>query len=146
VHFPVLLPVRASPRLRALSAFIHLSAFGAALLLPWPLLLRLLLVAALAVSFFQSWRAPELREIHLGEEGDLSCRFADGRSASAVLLPGTRLFSFGVLLAARCEDPAENPATPPRVCRVPLLADSLPPEGLRQLRLWLRWKYAGEKN
>ena len=110
----------------------HCAAAGAVLAVSWPMPARIALLAALALSLPYSLRPPRVISLRFYGDGGLECVLSDGTSRPAVLLPGSAVFFWLVVLRLKIED---EDAT----ISLPLLPDSMSREEFRVLRLWLRW-------
>ena len=127
MRFPVCIEIKPSRRLRAALSFLHLLAIGAiaALALVWPLFV--LAIPLVLVTGCRALASAQTRRFCLAADGGLTCD-----ELPAEILPGTTVFVWLVVMRYRSE--GEHRA---RNCVV--LADSLPTDDFRRLRIWLRW-------
>ena len=139
MQLPVTLSLRRSRRLTVLLAAAHASAAAAALCLSPHWRLMLFLLTAILISAGLSLRrlgSPDrICRLTLKDDGQLVFSRADGSTGEARLHPQTTVMAFLCVLLLRVRD---------RVEALVLLPDALDAEDFRQLRLWLRWRGAGE--
>jgi len=134
VQFPIAIALRRSRLLLVLTVLLHGLAAASLVVLPWPLSIRLLLLALLAWSLWQQiFRPSTVVGLCLAASGELSCQFANGEQAFVRVQPDSVVFS--QLLVLRIRDGESG-----RLETLALLPDSMPSEQFRVLRLWLRWR------
>ena len=127
MRFPVCVEIKPSRRLRAALLLLHLLAIGAiaALALAWPF--SVLAIPLLLVTGYRALALAPTRRFCLEADGGLACD-----ELPAEILPGTTVFVWLVVMRYRTE--GEH-----RVRNCVVLADSLPADDFRRLRIWLRW-------
>jgi hypothetical protein len=133
VRFPVFIePRRYSNILIGSVGLMHCAAAGVFFFMPWPLLLQIASVIALAVSLWRALRPSRISVLRFHENGDLECTLSDGTRQPLILLPGTTVFSWLVVLRLRAEGEKGT-------ISLPLFPDHMPRKEFRLLRLCLRW-------
>jgi hypothetical protein len=131
MRLPVTLAVQRSRTLTASLVAAHalagvgLSANG------MPVVVLLLLMAALASTLAMAVRRRPIRTLVLKADGYLTVVDDDGRETQCEVDPSTTVFPWLIVLRARSTQGAVSLALP---------VDALGGEGHRQLRLWLKWK------
>ncbi len=134
MQFPIAIALRRSRLLRVLTVVLHGLAAASLFVLPWPLSIRCLLLAILAVSLWrQIFRTSRVVGLCLAASGELSCQLASGEQVFVRVQPDSVVFS--QLLVLRVRDGESG-----RLETLALLPDSMPSEQFRVLRLWLRWR------
>jgi hypothetical protein len=134
MQFPIDIALRRSRLLFVLTGLLHTLAGACLFALPWPLSIRLLLLAILALSLWQQiWRPSKVVGLRLAASGELSCHFANGDQVFVRVQPDTVVFSQFLVLRVRNGESG-------RLETLALLPDSMSNEQFRLLRLWLRWR------
>lgn len=154
--------LRPSLFLAALLLALHGLALAGVLLLPWPLLPRLVLALLLTASAFFSirryaWLRDPLSIVFLMRRSDglILCKTENGRVRPAEIQPDSTIFPWPIvvrLVLGGLDDEVVTPrpwtALSQRLARhrsLVILADALPEEDRRQLRIWLQWQLTGEE-
>jgi hypothetical protein len=132
VRFPVFIGLHRSYFLICSICVMHCAAAGIFLFMPWPPLLRIASMIALAVSLWRALRPSRISSLHFHENGDIECVLSDGTRLPASLLSDTTVFSWLVVLRLKLEDEK-------RTISLPLFPDHMSREEFRLLRLCLRW-------
>ena len=142
MQLPLRLKLQPSRSLAALLVLLHLAALAGLVPLDFPPWLKLLAGAAVSASAVASIRrhasltAPgSVRELVLLADGSIEGE-RRGRSFTAAVSRQSTVFPWLVVLLL--EAPAWFRPLP-----VVILPDSLPPDEMRALRSWLRWKASG---
>jgi hypothetical protein len=138
VHFPVFIGLRRSYFLAGFVFLMHGAAAGVFLVMPWPLPVRIALLAALAASLRYALRPPRIASLRLYEDGALKCLLPDGTVLALTLLPDTAVFPWLVVLRLRAEETG--------MVSLALFPDSMSRGEFRVLRLWLRWCQETERS
>lgn len=126
---PLLIAPAPSCRLRVATLALHALAVLALAWADLPLPVLIGGGAALLISAARHRRAPPVRMLRCGRDGALHVRDGDDWQP-LTLLPSTTVLPALTVLHVR--DGRRRRA-------IVILADSLPPEDFRQLRVWLRW-------
>jgi hypothetical protein len=132
VRFPVFIELRRSRLFVGALCIMHGAAVGAFLIVPWPWMVRIGCLLALAGSLAYSLRPPRVASLRLYRDGVVECVLPDGVCLLANPLPDTTVFPWLVVLRLGVEGGKG-------VISLPLLPDHLSREEFRVLRLWLRW-------
>ncbi|MEF8734418.1 MAG: protein YgfX [Candidatus Accumulibacter meliphilus] len=134
MQFPIDIALCRSRLLFVLTALLHALAAACLFVLPWPLSIRLLLLAIVALSLWlQIWRPSRVVGLRLAASGELSCHFANGDQVFVRVQPDTVVFSQFLVLRVRAGESG-------RLETLALFPDSMSTEQFRLLRLWLRWR------
>jgi len=133
VQFPVHIELHRSRILVFSLSLFHALAITCAIVLPWPWLLRSLLLAPIGVSGWYALRPQKIIGLRLAEQGRLDCLLANGERTTAEVLSDSTVFNQLIVLRMRLGDTR-------RVVNLALLPDSVSAEQFRVLRLWLRWQ------
>ncbi len=133
MRLPLTLQLHRSRRLDLLLASLHLAAMTATLLAALPLILRLLLLAAIAVAAGFTLRRLGRAACRLTLRGDglLEIERDGAAAASAQVLAQSTVMNWLTVLLLRGERGREA---------LTILPDALSSEDFRALRLWLRWR------
>lgn len=110
----------------------HAIAAGCLVALPWPWLLRGVLLLLVAGSLGYALRPSRIVGLRLAARDRLECLLAGGDRVAATVLDDSAVFSRLIVLRLRIGEEA-------RASSLVLLPDQLPAEQFRLLRLWLRW-------
>lgn len=139
MHLPLTLKLNRSLRLVSLLVSLHIAALACLAPLAIPLFGKLTGAMLLLFSFGAAlqrhvlMRAPAtIVALTLRGDGVLEYHRRDGTSACAKVLPDSSAFVFLIVLLLETEETRKRRA-------LVILPDALPPEALRQLRIWLRW-------
>ena len=129
---PLALSPRPSRRLRVIVAGLHLLALYALWLADLPAAAHAGGAALLLASLGLALRPQPALDLRCGRRGDLAVRRGETWQPAAecevpLLLPGLTLLRYRVAAGRRRETRA-------------ILADSLPAEDFRRLRVWLKWR------
>jgi len=111
---------------------LHLLAGGAVLLADLAAAVQVTVLAALAASLVGAMREKAVLDLHCQRDGSLAVRSGD-EWVAARLLPDTTVLPWLVVLRYRVPGAGRSDA-------VVVLADSLPADDFRHLRVWLRWR------
>ncbi len=131
---PFILTIDDSRQLRLFLAAVHLScAFGIFLAAIDPAIQWSGLVLLIFSSFYY-WRPGAATRLRCGAEGTLEI-WRDEQWREAKLASSSVILPSCTLLLMRIENTRLN-------LSLVLLADSLPPDDFRRLRVWLRWRGA----
>ena len=138
MQFPIVIGLHRSILLSILLVLMHAVAAACLVVLPWPWLLRGVLLLAVCCSLGYALRSPGIVGLRLAARDRLECLRANGDHVSATVLADSTVFSRLIVLRLRVGEEA-------RVSSLVLLPDQMPAEQFRVLRLWLRW-HAEPKN
>ena len=137
MQFPILIELRRSFFLSCLLGLIHLQAFLCIAVLPWPLLVRLLLLLPVGLSLFQALQPPNIFALKLHKRTTtLECRRRGHEWGSCSVLPSSVVFS--KLIVLRMRQGESN-----RVISLALFSDQMDAGSFRALKIWLRWSASG---
>ncbi len=132
MHLPLVIPVGASRRWRALLWGAHAVAIASVLPLDLAWALRLCLAVQVGFSLYRMLTRPQqITQMSLGAKGELALETKVGAGGTALILPETAVLPGMIVLVLRFEGK-----------RIPLvlMADALDPEDDRRLRVWLNWR------
>lgn len=132
MQFPVFIELHRSQRLSLLLLLFHTIAAGCVIALPWPLLLRSLLIVVIGLSLWHALRPPRIVGLHLTGRNALECVLVDGNRVVVTALPDSTVFLRLIVMRLRIGEEK-------RVCNLALLPDHMSSDQFRMLRLWLRW-------
>ena len=132
MQFPISIGLHRSTLLITLLVLLHTVAAGCLVALPWPLILRLLLLALVGLSLACALRPPRVTGLRLAARDRLECLLADGDRVIATALADSTVFTRLIVLHLRIGQEK-------RASSLVLLPDQMSAEQFRLLRLWLRW-------
>jgi hypothetical protein len=133
VQFPVLIKLRRSLLLAALLFCMHAAA--AASVLSLPVLPASALLALIVFSLWWTLRPARIVGLRLTGANTVDGLLVDGRRVALTVLPESTVFYRMIVLRLRLDEETRTSA-------LVLLADQMPAEHFRQLRLYLRWRSA----
>ena len=133
MQFPIFIELRRSRYLSVILLLFHFLAAVCIAVVSLPWLMRLVLIALVAISFWRVIRAGPIVGLALSLHGGLHCLLAGEKRMPAVILPDTTVFSHLIVLHVRVGEDR-------RASYLSVLPDQMPPEEFRILRLWLRWR------
>jgi len=147
MHYPALLDIKPSRRLRAALVIVHLLAYAAlvaALAEVLPGFWRLLPLPPLVLSLRHGWRSQRVLRIRLERDGRLSWHAGGNDEEICDVLADSTCFSWLIVIRAQCaggggESAAPAASQPGRARVAVILADSLPAADFRRLQIWMRW-------
>jgi toxin CptA len=133
MQFPISIELRRSYLLFSVLLIVHAGAAACATILPWHWAPRAALVAVIAHSLFRALRPPRIVGLILRDKKRFEGRLANGECAELEIASDSAVFRRLIVLRLRVGDDK-------RVSALPVLADQMPAEQFRRLRLWLRWR------
>ena len=133
VRFQITIELYRSRRLVVLLVLLHALAAGCVVALPWPWLLRALVLLGVGVSLGHAARPSRFRELRLCAADRLECLLIDGDRPALEVQPESTVFSQLIVLRLRIGETK-------RLSSLVLLPDQMSAEHYRLLRLWLRWR------
>ena len=133
MRLPLTLQLHRSRQLDLLLASVHLAAMTATLLAALPLIVRLLLLVAIAIAAgFTLWRLGRAAcRITLRDDGLLEIERDGAAAGSAQVLAQSTVLNWLTVLLLRGDRGRES---------LTILPDALSSDDFRALRLWLRWR------
>ncbi|MDR2507113.1 MAG: hypothetical protein LBD67_03830 [Candidatus Accumulibacter sp.] len=128
--------IRPSRRLSVLLILLHSLAAASVVSLPWPVWIRVLLIALAGFSAFRSIRAFSVTELVFSPgKKRLSVRTSDGKRRDVSVMDGSTFFPRLIVLKLKFDDDGA-------VDYLTLLPDQMRTEDFRRLNLWLRWTFS----
>lgn len=132
MQFPVSIELHRSRFLSLLFVLIHALSAICLALLPWPWLLRLLLLALVGGSLWRVLQSHVIVGLRIHGRDQLDCLVIDGTRATLAIMPDSTVFDRLIVLRLRIGEER-------RIRNLTLLPDQMSAEQFRALRLWLRW-------
>ena len=133
MQVPISIELRRSRLLLVLLILAHSLAAGCVLMLPWPALLRAILLLVSGVSLGYTLRPSRITDLRLCAPDRVDCLLSDGSRLPLDVQPESTAFSQLIVLRLRLGESK-------RVSSLVLLPDQMSAERFRLLRLWLRWR------
>lgn len=137
--FPVFIELRRPVLLPAFLVLIHATAVACVIVLPWALFLRFALLALLGFSLWRTLMVSPVVGLCLVSSDKISCLMREGGRLSAIVLPGSTVFSHFIVLRLEIEGKRQ-------AINLTLLPDQMSSEAFRTVRLWLRWRSEPKKD
>jgi hypothetical protein len=132
VQFPLFIELHRSSRLSLLLVLLHGAAAACIIVLPWPWILRSVLLVFVGLSLGYALRPSRIHGLRISGRSRLDCLLADGRRVGTLVLQDSTVFNRLIVLRLRIGEEK-------RVSKLALLPDHMSADQFRVLRLWLRW-------
>ena len=132
MQFPVFIELHRSNHLFLLLFLFHAVAVCCVFVLPYPWILRAILLAFAGFSAWYSFRPTQIVGLYLSGQGKLECLLVDGNRVAAFVLPESTVFSQLIVIRLRLDEGRQ-------VSQLALLPDHMDTGKFRILRVWLRW-------
>lgn len=144
MHFPAIVEIKPSRRLRAALVFVHLLGFAATCTAAGRFSVAFGLLPFLGWSLQRSLRPFKTTRLMLGMAGEIVLEPGSPREGSANLLGATAfgwliVLRLGIDTDPRAELDPDAGTTNRRTTALVVLADSVSPADFRRLQIWLRW-------
>lgn len=131
MQFPIFLELRRSVVFAQVCIAFHFVSLASACILPWPWIVRLLLVLLSLGSCWKALRAPKISALRILGGDRLDGVLKDGSQVEVRVCPQSVVYRHLIVLQMRVGDES-------RVRSLVVFSDQMPEELFRRLRLWLR--------